>query len=104
MCRRFKSTIVVQNLGAGPLTPGLAFTPLLTGGATSTFTAAAPVAAGGSWAFDPRFINDVATTDPTKLCSVAATNCLGNGEPHARRDVRRFEEVSLGTFALAPNP
>jgi hypothetical protein len=74
------STIVVQNLGGGPLTPSLTFTPLTSGGATQTFSAAAPVPAGGSWAYDPRFINGVATTDQTKLCSVAAANCLGNGE------------------------
>ena len=74
------STIVVQNLSAGPLTPSLTFTPLTTGGATQTFSAPAAVPAGGSWAYDPRFINGVATTDQTKLCSVAAANCLGNGE------------------------
>jgi hypothetical protein len=74
------STIVVQNLSGGPLTPSLTFTPLTTGGATQTFSAPAAVPAGGSWAYDPRFINGVATTDQTKLCSVAAANCLGNGE------------------------
>ncbi|HEV2010916.1 MAG TPA: hypothetical protein VGS17_07825 [Candidatus Limnocylindria bacterium] len=74
------STIVVQNLGGGPLTPSLTFTPLLSGGATTTFMAPVPVPAGGSWAFDPRFINGVASSDQTKLCSVAAANCLGNGE------------------------
>ena len=74
------STIVVQNLSAGPLTPSLAFTPLTSGGAIQTFTAPAPVPAGGAWAYDPRFVNGVATTDQTKLCSVAAANCLGNGE------------------------
>jgi hypothetical protein len=74
------STIVVQNLAGGPLTPSLTFTPLQSGGATQTFTAPAPVSAGSAWAFDPRFINGVATTDQTKLCTVAAANCLGNGE------------------------
>jgi hypothetical protein len=74
------STIVVQNLTGGSLTPSLTFTPLTTGGATQTFTAPAPIPAGGSWAYDPRFISGVATTDQTKLCSVAAANCLGNGE------------------------
>ena len=74
------STIVVQNLSAGPLTPSLTFTPLTTGGATQTFSAPAAVPAGGSWAYDPRFINGVATSDSTKLCTVAAANCLGNGE------------------------
>ena len=74
------STIVVQNLSAGPLTPSLTFTPLTTGGATQTFSAPAAVPAGGSWAYDPRFINGVATSDSTKLCTVAAANCLGTGE------------------------
>ncbi|MDP9320317.1 MAG: hypothetical protein M3P16_04390 [Chloroflexota bacterium] len=74
------STIVVQNVTSGPVAPSLTFTPLTSGGATQTFTAPAPIPAGGSWAFDPRFINGVATTDQTKLCSVAAANCLGNGE------------------------
>jgi hypothetical protein len=73
------STIVVQNLSSGAITPNLTFTPL-SGGATQTATAPAPVPAGGSWAYDPRFINGVATTDQTKLCTVAAANCLGNGE------------------------
>ena len=74
------STIVVQNLNAAALTPSLTFTPLTSGGATQTFTAPAPVPAGGSWAYDPRFINGIASTDPTKLCTTAAANCLGNGE------------------------
>jgi hypothetical protein len=74
------STIVVQNLSAGSISPSLTFTPLTSGGATQTFSAPAPVPAGGSWAYDPRFINGVASTDQTKLCSVAAANCLGNGE------------------------
>ena len=74
------STIVVQNLSAGPLTPSLTFTPLLTGGTTQTFMAPAPIAAGSSWAFDPRFINGVASSDSTKLCTVTAATCLGNGE------------------------
>ncbi len=74
------STIVVQNLSAGPLVPSLSFTPLTSGGAAQNFTAPAPIAAGSAWAFDPRFINGVATTDSTQLCSAAAANCLGNGE------------------------
>jgi hypothetical protein len=74
------STIVVQNLNSsGPVTPSLTFTPL-GGGPTQTFIAPAPVPVGGSWAYDPRFINGIATTDQTKLCSAAALNCLGNGE------------------------
>ena len=74
------STIVVQNLSTGPLAPSLTFTPLTTGGATQTFVALAPVPAGTSWAYDPRFINGVASTDQTKLCTVTAATCLGNGE------------------------
>jgi hypothetical protein len=74
------STIVVQNLGSGPLLPSLTFTPLTSGGTTQTFTAPTPVPAGGSWAYDPRFINGVASQDPSKVCSTAAANCLGNGE------------------------
>lgn len=74
------STIVVQNLSTGPLTPSLTFTPLTSGGATQTFMAPTAVPVRGAWAFDPRFINGVATTDQTKLCSAAAPNCLGNGE------------------------
>jgi hypothetical protein len=74
------STIVVQNLSGGPITPSLTFTPLTTGGATQMFSAPAPVPAGGAWAYDPRFVNGVATTDQTKLCSAAAANCLGSGE------------------------
>lgn len=74
------STIVVQNLAAGPLTPSLTFTPLTSGGATQTFTAPAPIAAGTAWAFDPRFINGIASSDSTKMCTVAAADCLGNGE------------------------
>ncbi|HLZ47153.1 MAG TPA: hypothetical protein VKR80_00710, partial [Candidatus Limnocylindria bacterium] len=74
------STIVVQNLSAGPLTPSLSFTPLTSGGAAQTFSAPAPIAAGSAWAFDPRFISGVASSDSTKLCTVAAANCLGNGE------------------------
>jgi len=73
------STIVVQNLGGGSVIPSLTFTPL-GGGVTQTFTATAAVPAGGSWAYDPRFINGIATTDQTKLCSAPAANCLGNGE------------------------
>ncbi|MEA2662028.1 MAG: hypothetical protein QOH08_1600, partial [Chloroflexota bacterium] len=74
------STIVVQNLSTASLTPTLTFTPLETGGTAKTFTAPAPVPAGGSWAFDPRFINGVASSDSTKICTVAAATCLGNGE------------------------
>jgi hypothetical protein len=74
------STIVVQNLSTAALTPSLTFTPLTSGGATQTFMAPAAVPVGGSWAYDPRFVNGVATTDQTKLCSAAAANCLGNGE------------------------
>ena len=73
------STIVVQNLSAGPVTPSLTFTPL-GGGATQTFSAPAAVPAGGAWAYDPRFISGIASTDQTKLCSAPSATCLGNGE------------------------
>ncbi|MDQ6855232.1 MAG: hypothetical protein M3046_16355, partial [Actinomycetota bacterium] len=74
------STIVVQNLSTAPLTPSLSFTPLTSGGAAQTFTAPAAIAAGSAWAFDPRFINGLASSDSTKMCTVTAANCLGNGE------------------------
>src|SRR5258708_1499356 len=73
------STIVVQNLSAAPVTPTLTFTPL-GGGATQTFSAPTAVAAGGSWAYDPRFIRGIASTDQSKLCSAPSATCLGNGE------------------------
>lgn len=69
------STIVVQNLGASPATPSLEFDILGGGGSTQAFTSPAAIAAGASWAFDPRFT--VGTTTP---CSTPSATCLGNGE------------------------
>ncbi len=68
------TTIVVQNLGATPATPTLAFTPL-GGGTQQTFTAPAAIAAGAAWAFDPRFT--LGTTTP---CALASSSCIGDGE------------------------
>jgi hypothetical protein len=68
------TTIVVQNTGSTSVTPGLTFTPL-GGGASQTFTSPSSIAAGGSWAFDPRFT--LGTTTP---CSGASATCLGDGE------------------------
>jgi len=73
------STIVVQNVGASASLPTMTFTPM-GGGATKTFTAPSALNAGTAWAFDPRFINGVATTDPTKVCTAGAANCLPDGE------------------------
>ena len=73
------STIVVENVGAAPVTPSLTFAAFA-GGASQTFTAPAPVAPGGSWAFDPRFTNGVASSDSTKLCAAPSGTCLGDGE------------------------
>mgnify|MGYP001619965423 CR=1 FL=1 len=85
------TTIVVQNLGTTPVTPSLTFTPL-GGGAGQTFSAPAPVAAGASWAFDPRFT--VGTTTP---CSGASATCMGDGE-HTF-----VATVSGGTIAAVVN-
>jgi len=68
------SSIVVQNLGIAPATPTLTFTPL-GGGAAQTITAPTAIAAGTSWAFDPRF-----TIGTTTECSTPNSTCLGNGE------------------------
>jgi hypothetical protein len=73
------STIVVQNVGATASSPTMSFTPM-GGGPTKTFTAPTPLNAGTAWAFDPRFSNGVATTDPTKVCTSGAANCLPDGE------------------------
>ena len=73
------STIVVENVGPGPVTPSLTFTPF-GGGATATFTAPAPINTGASWAFDPRFTNGVASVDQSKLCGTSSSTCLGSGE------------------------
>ncbi|HEY3217628.1 MAG TPA: Ig-like domain-containing protein [Candidatus Limnocylindria bacterium] len=73
------STIVVENVGPAPVTPTLTFTPFA-GPTTQTFTAPGPVSPGGSWAFDPRFTNGVASSDSTKLCASSSSTCLGDGE------------------------
>ena len=73
------STIVVENVGSGPVTPSLTFTPF-GGGATQTFTSPSPIGTGASWAFDPRFTNGVASLDQSKLCATASSTCLGSGE------------------------
>lgn len=69
------STVVVQNLGAAPITPSLEFNFIGGSGSTQTFTSPATIAGGASWAFDPRFT--VGTTTP---CSVPSATCLGDGE------------------------
>jgi hypothetical protein len=74
------TTIVVQNLGAGPVTPRLTFRPLGAAGPAQVFDAPESVAPGGAWAFDPRFANGIAATS-SPLCGSAATAaCLGDGE------------------------
>jgi hypothetical protein len=72
-------TIVVQNVGTTNVTPTLTFTQF-GGGAARTFTSPAALAPGTAWAFDPRFSNGVATSDPAKACSAGAANCLADGE------------------------
>ncbi len=76
------TTIVVQNLVSSSMTPSLQLTPMAGGaGVAKSFTAPAPIAAGAAWAFDPRFVNGVATTDQSKLCGSAdAPGCLADGE------------------------
>jgi hypothetical protein len=70
------STLVVQNMGATPATPTVAFTPL-GGGAVTSFTGP-PIAAGRSWAFDTRYTNGD-TLQP--FCGTTVGNgCLANGE------------------------
>src|SRR6202022_1297240 len=49
------STMVVQNVGSGPATPSLKFTPL--GGGTATILNLGSVNASNSAAFDPRYTN-----------------------------------------------
>jgi len=86
------STIVVQNLGATATTPTLEFTPL-GGGATTSFTGPS-TAAGGAWAFDPRYVDGVAGTT---LCgSGASPGCLTDGE-------FTFKATATGTIAAAVN-
>jgi subtilisin family serine protease len=70
------STIVVQNVGANPVTPSIAFTPL-GGGPQKRFTRATALAAGAAWVFDPRYTNGD-TRSP--LCAQANPQCLVDGE------------------------
>jgi hypothetical protein len=72
------STIVVQNLSGGPVTPSLTFTPL-GGGSSQAFTSPAAIQSGAAWAFDPRFTNGVATSSAVP-CTGPSAGCLGNGE------------------------
>jgi hypothetical protein len=72
------STIVVQNLAGGAVTPTLTFTPI-GGGPPQTFTSPNPVASGAAWAFDPRFANGVATSSAVP-CAAQSPTCLANGE------------------------
>ena len=87
------STIVVQNVGQAQVQPTLTFTPL-GGGTSKTFTAPTPLAAGASWAFDPRYENGAAGTT---LCGSAATTpCLADGE-------YSFVAAAPGSLAAAVN-
>jgi hypothetical protein len=73
-------------------TPSLEFTPL-GGGATTSFTGPS-TAAGGAWAFDPRYVNGVAGT---ALCGNGASpGCLADGE-------FTFKATATGTIAAAVN-
>ena len=70
------STMVVQNVGSGPATPSLKFTPL--GGGNATTLSLGSVNASNSVAFDPRYTNGN-TAQP--LCGAAASpGCLADGE------------------------
>ena len=82
------SPIIVQNLGANPVTPKITFTPLPGGGPagatanTYTFPAIAP---NTSKAFDPRF--SFSTQGTTNVpCSTGGTDCLADGEYTIRID------------------
>jgi hypothetical protein len=70
------STIVVQNMGAASVSPGLTFTAL--GGGASTTISGPPTGPGKSWVFDPRYTGG----DTTKaLCgAMASPGCLADGE------------------------
>ncbi len=88
------STIVVQNVGAAPVTPTLTFTPL-GGGTSKTFTSASALAPGTSWAFDPRYENGASASGV--LCGSAATTpCLADGE-------YSFVAAAPGAIAAAVN-
>jgi hypothetical protein len=70
------ATIVLQNVGAGPVTPAIAFTPFA-GGPATTFSGPA-VAAGASWAIDPRYANGNIAQPFCGVTGVAG--CLADGE------------------------
>lgn len=72
------STIVVQNLGATPVSPSLTFTQL-SGGSTTTFTGPT-VAPKSSWAWDPRYVNGEAGAGKPQCGSLASAGCLADGE------------------------
>lgn len=70
------STMVVQNVGGGPATPSLKFTPL--GGGNATTLSLGSLNASNSAAFDPRYTNGN-TAQP--LCGgTASPGCLADGE------------------------
>ena len=69
------TTIVVQNMSAASVTPTLSWTAL-GGGTPTTFTGPA-LAAGASWAFDPRYQNGLA--GGTFCGSTPSAGCLGDG-------------------------
>ena len=92
------STIVVQNLTSSAQTPSIQLNPMAGGaGVAKSFTAPGPIAAGAAWAFDPRFINGVATTDQSKVCGSAdGPGCLADGE-------YSFVTTATGTIATVVN-
>lgn len=71
------STIVVQNLGAGEITPSITFTRLNNVGTPVTFVKPTPLAAGAGWAFDPRFQGGDSSRT---LCTPGMAECLEDGE------------------------
>ena len=70
------STIVVENMGTGSVSPTLTFTAL--GGGASTTISGPATGPGRSWVFDPRYTGG----DTTKaICgAVASPGCLADGE------------------------
>ena len=70
------STIVVQNMGTGTVSPTLTFTPL--GGGTSTTITGPATGPNKSWAFDPRYTSG--DTTKAKCGANASAGCLADGE------------------------
>ena len=70
------STIVMQNVGAGAVTPSISFTPL-GGGVARRFTRRTSLAPGAAWVFDPRYANGD-TASP--FCIAPTAECLPDGE------------------------